>query len=223
MLFVGRQIEKKKIMEALSCGGNIILDGKFGMGRIRLIREIARLADERKFVFVDFSQTLGEMSEKIMKTMGISRRIKNQTKQMGYKSMRYRIANANTSKRYKPVIVFDNIAKITAQKKIFLHHLILERYFQFIDVVENFLPQKDLFDLKAQLMPATTLNLRYLKQQDVQNLLRIDAEQHLAAWNDHDIRDLASLSEGYPLGLKSMLEKKTIPAKRREIVQETHY
>ena len=210
-------------MKALNCGRNIILGGKFGIGRTRLIKEIARLANERKFVFVDFSQTPGKMSEKIMKALGISRRLKNQTKQMGYKSMRYRIANANTAKLHKPVIVFDNIAKITAQKKIFLRHLILEQHFQFIAVVENFLPQKDLYDLKAQFMPATTLNLRHLKQQDIQNLLHTYAEQHHTAWTDHDICNLSSLSDGYPLRLKEMLEKKTIPGKGRKIVQETNY
>jgi len=42
MLFVGRQSEKKKIMEALNGGKNIILSGKFGIGRTRLINEIAK-------------------------------------------------------------------------------------------------------------------------------------------------------------------------------------
>ncbi|HOS14952.1 MAG TPA: hypothetical protein PLF58_09830 [Smithella sp.] len=214
MLFVGRQSEKKIIMEALNCGRNIILGGKFGIGRTRLIREIAKLVNERKFIFVDFSQTPGKMSEKIMKALGIPRRIKNQTQQMGYKSMRYRIAHANTIKQHRPVIVFDNMAKITAQKKILLRHLILEQHFQFIAVVENFLPQNNLFDLKAQLMPATTLNLRHLKKQEVENLLRTYAKKHHVAWTENDIRNPACLSDGYPLSLKEMLKKKIIPEDR---------
>ena len=117
MPFVGRQSEKKKIMESLNCGQNIILGGKFGIGRTRLIREIAKLVNERKFIFVDFSQTPGKMSEKIMKVLGITRRVKNQTRQMGYKSMRCRIANTDIAKQHKPVIVFDNVAKITARRK----------------------------------------------------------------------------------------------------------
>ena len=54
MLFVGRQSEKKIIMEALNCGRNIILGGKFGIGRTRLIREIAKLVNERKFKLLTF-------------------------------------------------------------------------------------------------------------------------------------------------------------------------
>ncbi len=222
MLFVGRQSEKKKIMEALNGGKNIILSGKFGIGRTRLINEIAKLSNERKFVFVDFSQTPGKMSEKIIKALGIPRRLKNQTKQMGYKSMRCRIANTNTAKGHKPVIVFDNIAKVTAQKKIFLRHLILEQHYQFIAVVENFLPQKDLFDLKAQLMPATTLNLRHLKQQDVENLLRGYVAQNHLNWKENYIHHLASLSDGYPLGLKEMLIKKGNPRKQKKDLKKNY-
>ena len=221
MLFAGRQSEKGKIIESLNHGRNIILCGKYGIGRTSLMKEIAKaLSEDRKFIFVDFNQTPGKMSETLMKALGMPRRIKNQGNKMRYKSMRFRIANAMTSNQCRPVIVFDNIAKITVQKKIFLRHLILEQHFQFIAIVENFLPQKDLFDLKAQLMPATTLNLRYLKQQDVENLLHNYAEQYHAAWTEKDIRNLASLSGGYPLGLKEMLEEKTIPAKRRKIVQD---
>lgn len=50
MLFVGRQNEKKKIVASLNCGRNIILRGKFGIGRTSLIKETAKaLSDERKF------------------------------------------------------------------------------------------------------------------------------------------------------------------------------
>jgi DNA replication protein DnaC len=63
MSFIGRKEEKKKIIESLNQGGNIILGGKFGVGRTTLAVEIAnRLADVKKFVFVDFGQTPGKMS-----------------------------------------------------------------------------------------------------------------------------------------------------------------
>lgn len=160
------------------------------------------------------------MSEKIMKALGIPRRLKNQAKPMGYKSMRYRIANVNTAKRHKPVIVFDNIATITAQKKIFFRHLILEQHFQFIVVVENFLPQKDLFDLKAQFMPATTLNLRHLKQQDVESLVHDYVVQNHLNWAENHIHNLAILSDGYPLGLTEMLRKKDSPRNHKKDITE---
>lgn len=221
MLFVGRKKEQKKIIELLNDGMNIILTGKYGIGRTSLMKEIAKaFAEDRKFIFVDFSQTPGKMSETLMKALDIPRRIKNQGNKMRYKSMRYRIANANTAKQHKPVIVLDNIAQITVQKKIFLRHLILEQHFQFIAVVEKFLPQKDLFDLKAQLMPATTLKLRHLKKQDVESLVRGYAGQNHFDWTDNEIRHLAALSDGYPLGLKEMFREKRNPQQHMMEIKE---
>ncbi len=219
MPFVGRRSEKKKIIEALNYGRNIILTGKYGIGRTHLIKEIAKaLSEERKFIFVDFSQTPGKMSERLIKALGIPRRLQHQGNNMSYKSMRYRIASTNTSKQHRPVIVFDNIAKITVQKKIFLRHLILEQHFQFIAIIENFLEQKDLFALKAQLMPATTLNLGHLKNEDVKKLLSIYNKQYHFFWTDSHIRSLAAMSDGYPLGLAEMFGKRlSFPKPVREI------
>ncbi len=198
--------EKKKIIDALNDGKNIILGGKFGIGRTSLIQEIARiLADERKFAFVDFSQTPGKMSEKIMKELAISRKLQ-QGEKMGYKSMRYRIANMKLSKRCNPVIVFDNIAKVTVQKKIFLRHLILEQNFQFIAIVENFLPGDNLFEIKTQLMPTVTLILSHLKKDDVKNLLSMYAKKHNINYSENYIYNLATLSNGYPLGIVEMIK-----------------
>ena len=207
MLFVGRKSEKKKIINSLNDGKNIILGGKFGIGRTSLIKEIARImADERKFVFVDFSQTPGKMSEKIMKEVAISRKHK-QGEKMGYKSMRYRIANMKSSKRHLPVIVFDNVAKITVQKKIFLRHLIMEQHFQFIAIVEYFLPEENLFEIKAQLMPTVTLILSHLKKDDVKNLFSMYAKKHNINYSENYIYNLATLSGGYPLGIVEMIKK----------------
>jgi hypothetical protein len=211
MLFVGRKSEKKKIIESLHNGKNIILGGKFGIGRTSLIRNIAKmLADERKFVFVDFSQTPGRMSEKLMKESGLSMRLKNKGNKMSYKSMRYRIANAKSSKGENPVIVFDNIAKITFQKIMFLRHLISEQHYQFIAIVEKFLPQKDLFALKAQFMPFVILTLGHLKTNDVENLLHNYAEKNHLNWMNSFTHKLALLSDGYPLGLVEMLKKELL-------------
>ena len=220
MLFIGRESEKKKIVESLNDGKNIILGGKFGIGRSSLIKEIAKiLAKERKFIFVDFSQTPGKMSDKLMKELGLSIILKNKDK-MRYKSMRYRIANAKSAKKQNPVIVFDNIAKITTQKTIFLRHLILEQNYQFIAIVENFLPQDNLFELKAQFIPAVTLILRHLKKDDIENILHVYAEQYHFNWTDNHIHNLSALSDGYPLGLVEMLRKRRNPQTHMEEMTE---
>lgn len=209
MLFVGRKSEKRKIIESLEEGKNIILGGKYGIGRTSLAKEISRfMFDKRKFVFVDFSQTPGKMSEKLMKELGLSVKLKKKSTNMNYKSMRYRIANVKISNKQNPVIVFDNIAKITSAKIIFLRHLLLEQHFQFLAIIKNFLPKKDLSELKVQLVPEETLILRYLKVNDVENLLRNFANQLHFNWTNHYIHNLAILSDGYPLGLAEMLKEK---------------
>lgn len=221
MLFIGRDSEKKKIIESLNDGKNIILGGKFGIGRTSLIKEIAKiLANERKFIFVDFSQTPSKMSDKLMKELGLSTRLNNRGKKMRYKSMRYRITQSKSSKQQLPVIVFDNVAKVTVQKIILLRHLTLERNFQFIPIVENFLPQKDLFELKTQFIPSVTLTLRYLKKDDIENILNAYAEQYHFDWTDNHIHNLSALSDGYPLGLVEMLRKRRNPQKHMKEITE---
>jgi MoxR-like ATPase len=58
MIFVGREIETEHITKELYQGKNIIVGGKFGIGRTSMIKEIASsLQNEWRFIFVDFSQT----------------------------------------------------------------------------------------------------------------------------------------------------------------------
>jgi hypothetical protein len=206
MLFVGRESEVRHIIRELQRGNNIVLKGKYGIGRTSLIKHLAHtLLKAWQFVFVDFSKTPGKMSKELMKVLGIAMRFKQSEKKMGYKSMRYRIANVESPKRKKTVIVFDNIAKLTTQKIIFLRHLILERHFQFIAITENFLPGNDLFFLKAQLLPATTICLCNLKTNAVLSFLRSYSDKYHLSWSDAYIHSLAALAGGYPLGMIEMI------------------
>ncbi|MCD6485804.1 MAG: ATP-binding protein [Syntrophobacterales bacterium] len=41
MVFVGREKETRQIVRALEKGGNVIITGKFGMGRTKLVRYVA--------------------------------------------------------------------------------------------------------------------------------------------------------------------------------------
>ncbi len=207
MIFVGRINEKKKIIKDLQRGKNIVLSGKFGIGRTSLVNEIAeKLGDKRLFVFVDFGQTPGKMSERLMKELHISSRLKKTGKKMCYKSMRYRIATVGSSIKNKPVIVFDNVAKLTPQKIIFLRHLIEEEHFQFIAIAENFLPAKDFLLLKAQLIPIETVTLHHLSTEDVSAFIRLYAvKQHLNC-SDAYIDNLTELAGVYPLGMIELIK-----------------
>lgn len=209
MIFIGRKVETDRIIKKLCQGKNIIIGGKFGIGRTSLVKKISEImADKRKFIFVDFSQTPGKMSEKLMRELGLSRRFKKTGRKMGYKSMRYRIATVRSSIKNKPVIVFDNIAKLTSQKIIFLRNLIEENRFQFIAIVEHFLPANDLMLLKVQFFPTETVTLHHFNVSEIKNLLQTYSNQYRLNWSDDYIRHMVTLANGYPLGLTEMLKKK---------------
>jgi hypothetical protein len=207
MIFVGRKNEAKTIIKELQQGKNVIIRGKFGIGRTFLVNKIAeQLGEQRQFIFVDFGQTPGKMSKKLMKELHISSRLKKTGKKMGYRSMRYRISNFESSKRKQTIIVFDNVAKLTNQKIIFLRHIILENHFQFIAIVENFLSTHDLSCLKALLLPANVLSIRYLKKDDIVSFIRLYSDKHNLNWSDAYIHNLATLVNGHPLGMIEMVK-----------------
>ena len=205
-MFIGRKNEASHMIRELQQGNNIILGGKYGTGRTSLVRHLAStFLNEWKIVFVDFSQTPGKMSGKLMKELGLKARFKKTGKKMGYRSMRYCISNFESSKRKQTVIVFDNIAKLTNQKIIFLKYLVQEKHFQFIAIVENFLSARDLECLKAILLPANYLLLRNLKRNDVASFIQLYSDKHNFNWSDNYIQDLTAVAGGHPLSIMGMI------------------
>ena len=74
MCFVGREKEVRKLTKALEGGRHVIVTGPYGIGRTRMIRQIAETGRrERRFVFVDFSKTPGEVCEKLWPPSGRKR------------------------------------------------------------------------------------------------------------------------------------------------------
>jgi len=206
MIFVGRTKERYKVVKAFSEGKNVLVTGKYGIGRTSLVQQVAKeMNNRRRFLFVDFSQTPGKMSDTLMKELDISRQFRKNGTKMGYKSIRYRIAT-NSSRGYKPIIVFDNVARLTRQKNVFLRSLIEEDHFQFIAICENFLPVKELLLLKAQLLPVEVVSLNYLPPQNVRAWLRLYSEKHYFNWSEAYVDDLTALAGGYPLGITEMLQ-----------------
>jgi len=207
MIFVGRKKEKGKIIDALQHGKNIIVTGKFGIGRTSLMQEVAKEMNKRRqFLFVDFSQTPGKMSDTLMKEMGISRRFHKSGTKMGYKSMCHRIAKYASPAKNKTVIVFDNIARLTPQRNIFLRRIIEESHFQFIAICENFLPAKEFMRLRAQLIPMETIALNHLPTEDVSEFIRQYTIKLQLDWSDAYIDDVTALAGGYPLGIIDLIK-----------------
>lgn len=207
MIFTGREKEKKKIIKELEQGKNVILAGKFGIGRTSLARKIAKQSGgRRQFVFVDFSQTPGKMSEHLMREFHICSKFTRTGNKMGYKSMRYCIAAIGSSTKNKPVIVFDNVAKLTWPKIAFLRYLLEEESFQFIAIVENFLPEKHTLRLKTLLFPAVHFSLGYLSDKDVLEFVHYYMETHHLRYSEAEIASLTLLAGGYPLEMTRLVK-----------------
>jgi AAA+ ATPase superfamily predicted ATPase len=62
MYFVNREKEISQIEEAMEEGENVIVAGRYGIGRTSFVRHVAQIMrDQWRFVFVDFSKTPGSV------------------------------------------------------------------------------------------------------------------------------------------------------------------
>ena len=65
-LFVGRGQEAERIRGELLAGRNVVLTGRFGIGRTALLRHLAReMKAEWRFIFLDGSLTAARLCEQL--------------------------------------------------------------------------------------------------------------------------------------------------------------
>lgn len=126
-----------------------------------------------------------------------------------YKSSPFLIANIDNKDNRKHVIVFDNIAKLTRQKLAFIRCLALEKRFQFIAIVETFLPENDLFLLRAELMPADVITVSYLPKKDVCTYFFNFSNKRGFEWSEVYVKSLFDTTSGYPLGMRECVDRES--------------
>lgn len=222
MHFVGREKEIGQIKKALDEGMNVIVSGKYGMGRTTLIRHIADTTEDRwRFLFVDFSRTPGEVCSDLLGQLFPERR--SEHRQMSYRSSRFRLTALPLSDRRKQILVLDSIAKLSYQKLDLLRCLTWEKRFQFVSIVERFLPAEDLFRLRVRMNPAILLTLHYLNLSEVAQFYRELSEVHGLGWTEDRIQHLAEVTGGYPLRMKEIaLRELAVPSERKRISSSSH-
>jgi len=206
MCFVGRERESRKIKRLLQQGKNVILTGKFGIGRTALTKHIAGTTENRwRFFFVDFSQTPGNVIKQLSANLLPGRKTGSKGDYLRYKSGRFLIAGAalkiKSEDKRTPVLVLDNIAKLTTQKLQLIRYLVQESKFQFVAIIESFLPKEDWFLLRAALLPAEIIILPYLSEGSTKKLFRHLAEKHTFNWSEQRLNMFVSINRGYPLGV----------------------
>ena len=211
--FVGREKETRQIIKALKRGENIILMGKYGIGRTSLRRHVAEIGRDRwNFISVDFSQT----PAKVCGHLANSLLSKNSGKTMGYRQNRFRIANLDFEGQKHPVLVLDDIGKLTPPKLELIRYLAMAKRFRFVAVVENFLKADKLSLLRGWLHPALLLNIAYLREQPTQEFFRHFSEKYHIRWIEEEINNLAEMSGGYPLGMKEIVTRRLAREESRE-------
>jgi replication-associated recombination protein RarA len=209
MTFIGREKETRKIVRALEHGNNVIIKGKYGIGRTTLIKHIAESLKERyRFLFTDFSRMPAQICNDLLAYLFPQKKYRKEDLQYRrYKEMRFRIAHRALPDGRTHVIVLDNIGRITRQKMAFVRYIIWDKKFRFIAIVESNASEGDLILLRAALMPAEVMTLSYLSAESAGELLRHFAENHHFEWTETHIHHLVEVYKGYPLGLTETVDR----------------
>jgi hypothetical protein len=201
--FVGRRKEIAAVQKCLARGEDIIISGRFGVGRTRLVRYIAEVTkDERRFLFADFSGTAGETCRRLFAELFVRKSVTRT--HPGYKAMRHLIAGFKDDKR-KIVIVLDNIAAVTNPKLNLLKHWKFHGNFQFILITETFLPDEQLMQLRGCLDGGLLLVLNSLPLSCVQEFFEKCSREYRLALPLATVRGMAKAAGGHPLTMINMV------------------
>ena len=204
--FVGREKEITQITKALEEGKNVIVSGKYGMGRTRLVQYVAEgMRKQWRFFFADFSKTPGAICHHLVRELFPGQEFRREY--MRYRSSRFRIATLDSGDKRKHVLVFDNIAKLSPQKLDLIRYFAWEKRFQFVAIVESFVADDDLLRLRVRLYPADTIMLQYLGKRNVYEFYRHLSEEHRFHWTEDHIKNLTEITGGYPLRMKEIAKR----------------
>jgi len=216
MDFVGRRRESRAILRQLAEGGNVILTGKYGIGRTSLLRQVARGCPEGlRFIFTDFSGTPDQVCRAILEQLPSAPDRHQDARRASFKAVRRRILQNATRDRRRPVVVLDNISKLTAPKQDLLKRLREEHRYQIVAIVESFSSFELVQRLRLLLYPAKLVTLHRLGLSDTREFfLRADAILGIG-WTRSQIEVVAQATAGYPLGMVETLERAVkAPARR---------
>ena len=203
MYFVGREKEIGQIKQALQEGKNVIVSGKYGMGRTSLIKHMAdAMKDQWRFVFVDFSKTPGSVCNHLLAELfpmqGFDR------EHLRYRPSRFRIATLALDDNGKHVVVLDNVSKLSVQKLDLIRYLTWEKRFQFVSIVESFLPSSGLFQLRVWMNPSILITLQNLSTSSMVQFFQQLSKEHQLGWTEGRIKNLAEVTGGYPLRVQEI-------------------
>ncbi|HPD61375.1 MAG TPA: ATP-binding protein [Thermodesulfobacteriota bacterium] len=208
MVFVGRDQETNRIVELIEQNNNVIVSGKYGIGRTSLIRHIADITKNRwRFIFIDFSQTPARACQAILSQLLTEKKFIGR-KNKKYEFNRFLLVNLEFEDQRQCVIVLDNIAKLSHPKIALIRDLAWGKRFLLVAIAEAFLPEKDFFLLRKALIPVEVITIQNLSQQNSEKLLQQFSEKYQFNWDDRQIKIFASIIQGYALGIRELVTRK---------------
>lgn len=209
MCFVGRRREMGRLIRCLKQGRNVIVSGIYGSGRTRMVRQVAAAAPEGfLFIFTDFSRTPGAVCRQLLDALGQrSSSSRRHVSPLRYRTGRNLLAGLEPAGRGRPVIVLDNIGRLTRQQLTFLRELNLGGRYLFVAIVESFLPAPSLFLIRACLYPSEMISVGRLPLREACEFFRRFSAEHGLNAADDDLLVLAKASRGYPLGMREAAER----------------
>lgn len=209
-MFVGRQDEIAAVRRELEVGRNVVLVGKYGMGRTSLVKEVAvHVGAHRRFVFVDFARTPAEMCQAIREELFPVRGRRRRRIPQSFRTIRSLLVREAPAGARAPVLVLDGIGRLTPAKVDLMRILADGRRFQFVAVAEGFLPAADLGRVRTALFPNVLLRLGPLGRRESEEFFSDASERYGMGWTAQHIRLLASSRHGYPLAMAEMVARET--------------
>lgn len=202
MEFVGREREIEQIATALAAGMNVVLSGKFGMGRTSLVRQVAASSNGRwQFVFGDCSRPPAAVCRQLAFQLCPLRRSRRRTEEPPYSKARRRLLDAGREAAPQAVFVLDDVARMTPAKWEFVSALTGAPRLRVVVVVESFLPESDVTRLRACLYPSIRFNLGRLPASRSHEFFERVSTRIGLGWSRDQIRGLAVRGGGYPLAM----------------------
>ena len=222
MNFVGRKREIAAVKKSLKQKRNVVMAGRYGVGRTSLVKQIARLHSSTwQFLFADFSKTVARSCNEMINQLASAG---PRTQEHSYTRLMYAkdiLMERKEAADLPRVIVLDNIGKISRPKLAFLRDVRLESDLLFIAITESFLPEVDLFRLRATLYPSDLLTLHNLKRKEIIAFFRNFSQRKRLGWSESLIQRLAASTGGYALLMQNIAQRETEPAPNGKKIPKT--
>lgn len=215
MDFTGRVKEVEQIEKALETGENVIISGKYGIGRTSLVCYIAKRMEEQwRFIFLDFSNTPAWICKHLAAMLWPDKDYHKKVEFSKYRSARFRIAHLDLNDSRNHVLVLDNIGKLSPQKYDLIRYLEWEKRFQFVAIVESFITPNDLLRLRCRLYPSEMIMLKYLSKKEVCSFYQYISQRYKLCWTENRIKNLIEITGGYPLRMKEIALRELAGSRR---------